>query len=504
MSRLAKSSLIVAFFFGIDKVVGFVRALIVNNTFDADTLDMFHAANNFPDLLSVLISGGALGVALIPVLSEQLEKEGRFAAWDIFTRILNLAFIVTGVFALVLFFIAPWLIGTVVAPGFDAAKQITTVQVMRLDLIPIMIFSISGLVMAGLQANQHFLLPALAPGLFNIGQIFGAVFLSGSMGIYGLVWGVIIGAVLHLGIQIPGLIKYEYRWAPKIEIRNPKVVQVLKLLGPRIVTMGFIQMFFLVRDNLASGMDAGSVTALNNGWFLMQVPETLLGTAIAIAILPTLSEIFTGGNKDQFRDTLNGAVRAMMAFTIPAAVLMGVGIRPLVYAAYNFEPYVMELIVAATRAYLLGLVGHALLEIGSRSFYAQQNAIVPLIAAFFNAASYLGIAVWFSRMWGVPGIALANSLIFTTEAFILLYIHNRKYPGVLKISRTLLRTLAGSALAGVALYGLMQFATIERFGEIKAAIFAVGGMVVGLGIVLPFIWQELKLMLKLGNAVDQV
>src|SRR3990170_6440446 len=219
MSHFAKSTLIIAFFFGVDKVLAFARQLIFTNQFGLSyQLDVFNAANNIPDLLSALISGGALGVALIPVLSDYMQKSGRSASWELFTRILNLAFIVTAVLSILIALLAPWLIDTVIVPGFPPEQKALSVELMRLDLIAILVFSISGLAMAGLQANQHFILPALAPVLYNVGQIFGALVLSPqsgyqiagftlphfSLGIHGLVYGVIIGSLLHLGIQIPG------------------------------------------------------------------------------------------------------------------------------------------------------------------------------------------------------------------------------------------------------------------------------------------------------------
>jgi putative peptidoglycan lipid II flippase len=171
MSHVSRSSLIIAFFFGIDKIFGFGRQILVARQFGLSyDIDVFNAANNIPDLLSALISGGALGVALIPVLSEYMERRGQSDAWDVFGRILNLAFLVTGAFSILIAIFAKPLVQFVIAPGFPLEQQLLTVELMRLDLVAIVIFSISGLVMAGLQANQHFLLPAMAPVLYNIGR----------------------------------------------------------------------------------------------------------------------------------------------------------------------------------------------------------------------------------------------------------------------------------------------------------------------------------------------
>ena len=210
LSHIARSALLVALFFALDKGLGLVRQILFNRQFQLSyELDVFNAANNIPDLLSALISGGALGMALIPVLSEQLQQHGRPAAWNLFSRVLNLAFLVTGGLSLLAAIFAEPLVQYVVSPGFPVEQRALSVELMRLNLIAILIFSISGLVMAGLQTNHHFLLPALAPTLYNVGQIFGALVLAPEsglgLGIHGLVYGVILGAALHLAMQLVGV-----------------------------------------------------------------------------------------------------------------------------------------------------------------------------------------------------------------------------------------------------------------------------------------------------------
>ena len=510
MSHLARSSLIIAFFFGIDKVLGFIRQVLIARQFGLSyEIDVFNAANNIPDLLSALISGGALGVALIPVLSEVLEKHGRPSAWGLFSRILNLAFLVTAAIAVVIILFARPMVEHIIAPGFPAEQKALTVELMRLDLFAILIFSISGLVMAGLQANQHFLLPALAPGLYNIGQIFGIAVLSPEqglnigpitlpafgLGVHGLVYGVILGALLHLLIQVPGLLRYQFRWAPAIDLRSPGVQQVLKLLGPRVATMFFLQVFFIARDNLASRLGEGAVTALNYGWFIMQVPETLIGSALAIALLPTLSDQIARGETERYAQTVNQAVRLILALTIPAAALLAVAIRPLVQAMFGFEPAGTELVVWATRAYLLGLMGHALLETAARSFYARQDALTPLFAAAINALAYIVFAISLSRIFGAPGIALANTLAFTGEALLLLILLARRVPGVLQVRATLLRVVLASAGAALlaALLLRLPFPALPAADLLQALVaLALGGL-----LMVPFIWPEVKMLLKL-------
>jgi putative peptidoglycan lipid II flippase len=360
--------------------------------------------------------------------------------------------------------------------------------------------------MAGLQANQHFLLPAMAPGLYNIGQIFGVGVLAPTaglslgplqlpafgMGIHGLVYGVILGALLHLGIQIPGLFHYKFRWTPAINLRHPGVQQVLALLGPRVLTMFFLQLFFIARDNLASGLGEGAVTALNYGWFIMQVPETLIGTAIAIALLPTLSEQFARGEREIFGQTLNHAARALMALMLPSAALLWVGLRPLIPMVFGFDSQGTELVLWVTRAYLLGLIGHSLLETSARSFYAQKDARTPLYLAALNAVLYIVLAISLSRRFGAVGIALANTLAFSSEALLLLLVLNRRFPGVLRVGRTLPRVALASLGGALVTYLLLGLPI-----PIPAPLLALGALAAGALVVLPFILPEIKLLIKL-------
>jgi putative peptidoglycan lipid II flippase len=319
------------------------------------------------------------------------------------------------------------------------------------------------------------------------------------LGVHGLVFGVILGAGLHLAIQIPGLARYGFRWTPRIDLRHAGVVQVLRLLGPRVATMFFIQMFFIARDNLASGMGEGAVTALNLGWFIMQVPETLLGTAIAIALLPTISELFAGNHLAAYKQTLDGAVRAVLVLTIPSGLLLAVGIRPLVQAAFDFDPAGTEMVVLATRAYLLGLTGHALLEIGARAFYSQQDARTPLIAAALNSTAYLILAVALSRTLGFVGIALTNSIVFTLEALALLWLLHRRFSGIFSPASALLRALAGGLLGASAAYAGLRIIGRMDLGSLTTGLGTVGLLAAGAGLAAPFIWRELNGMLSLGE-----
>ncbi|MDD5468351.1 MAG: murein biosynthesis integral membrane protein MurJ [Anaerolineales bacterium] len=506
MRHIARSTLIVAVFFGLEKVLGFARQVLIARSFGLSReLDAFNAANNIPDLLFALISGGALAMALIPVLSEFLEKGGRSATWDLFSRVANLVFLVTaGLSLLVALFanqLVSWRLG--VAPGFTSQQQALVADLMRLNLIATLLFSLSGLVMAGLQTNQHFLLPALAPSMYDLGALFGVLVLAPEsgyrfgplqlpalgLGVHGLVYGVILGAVLFLAIQVPGLVRYQFRWRPAIGLRHPGVRQVLSLLGPRVATVFFIQVIFLAQDNIASRLPPGAVSALVYGWLFMQVPETLIGTATATVLLPTLSTQFARHDQAAFRQALNHSLRAMLAFTLPSAAVLAVVLRPVV-GLLGFNPAGTEVVVWTARAFLLGLSGHALLEIAVRGFYAQQDARTPLLAAAATAAAFVALALPLAPALGPGGIAMANSLAYSGEALLLWWLLKRRFPDLLAMDTTLRRAALGSAAGALLAFGLLRL-------PLPAVPLAVMAGLAGGALALPFILPEIRLLLKL-------
>jgi putative peptidoglycan lipid II flippase len=494
VSKLFKASLLLTVFFGVNKLVALFRQGLIAKQFGfSPEIDAFNVANNVPDLLFSLISGGALAVAFIPVLSDYLEKKGYHHSWRLFSIVANFVFLVTAALSLLVGIFAHQLVTSEfgIAPGFSDAQQLLAADLMRYNLIATLIFSISGLVMAGLQSHKHFLLPAIAPILYNVGLIFGAIYLVPIYGIHGLVYGVIIGAILHLGIQIPGLIKYKFHWTPSFDLKEPGVRQTLSLMGPRILTVLFIQIIFLSRDNLASRLAEGSVTALTYAYFIMQVPETLIGTAIATALLPTLSSLIAGDKKEHFISLMNNTINIVLALTVLTAVILSISLQYLLEPIFGFNPAETGLLVWTTRAYLVGLMGQCLLEVVTRAYYAQKNAHTPLIATCIRMIVFLGLAIALVNPLNAAGLALADSLTITLEVGILLYLMRRSNTDFLKPQNTIIRLALGSAVVGSTMYLCIYLLPFPHLVTIIIAMI-LGGMA-GLF----FIRQELRTLLRL-------
>jgi putative peptidoglycan lipid II flippase len=506
MSQVSKAAALLFIFFGIDKVLAIVRQVLTARIFGlSPELDAFNAANNLPDLLFALISGGALAIAFIPVLTDMLTREGKPQAWKLFSQIANLAFIVTAILAVVIGLLADQIVGSRlgIAPGFHTDQQRLVADLMRLNLVATLIFSISGLVMAGLQANQHFLLPAIAPLLYNSGQIFGALVLAPEkpvslgpitlpafgLGIHGLVYGVIIGAALHLLVQIPGLIRYGFRWTAGLGLKTQPVQQVLRLLGPRLLTMLFIQLIFIARDSIASHLATGAVSALTYGWMIMQVPETLIGTALGTALLPTLAEYAAKEKWDAFWLSTQRSVQYLLSLTVPAALILSLGLGPLVKLAFGFDDQATALVMAASTAYLAGLLSHSLIEVGARAFYSRQNAAIPLLASAVTGVVFIATGIPFASWWGASGIAWATSLAFSVEMVLLFILLTRKMKRTFDIMPTLSRLLIGTVIGG--LVTLVALNLLPGPAWIVSAL----AMVCGFAVAVVFLFKDIRQVL---------
>ncbi len=511
LTFLTRTSLLLFFLFGLDKLLAFLRSMIVTRQFQLSAaFDAFNSANNLPDLLYALISGGTLAMALIPVLSQTLTESGRRDLWNVFSRVANIFFLVAALLAAgIAIFARPIVESQIgIVPGFTASQHALVANLMRLNLIATLTFAISGLVMSGLQANQHFLFPALAPIFYNVGQIFGALVLAPSkpysfgpltlpalgLGVYGLVYGVILGAFLHLAIQVPGLVKYHFHWTPSVSLKDERVRQVLRLVGPRLITMFFIQATFIARDNLASRLPgSGAISALAIGWMIMQVPETLIGTAIGTALLPTISEQAASRDWDSFRATVERAVRVLVALCLPVAAVLAAVLHPLVRVIFRLDEAGTTLVTWTVRVYLLALAGESVLEVAARAFYARKDAIRPLAASFLNTFLFIGggaLILLHWPQWGAPGIALIE-MAFTIEAVILLVWLNRLLPVKVTLGSSLLRGLAGAVIAGGLAYGLALWLPFS--GPVSSLV----ALPLGFAACLPFIWPEVRLLFRL-------
>jgi putative peptidoglycan lipid II flippase len=292
----------------------------------------------------------------------------------------------------------------------------------------------------------------------------------------------VIGSALHLGIQVPGLIRFGFRWQPILDARNPAVRQVARLMGPRVLDLGVFHLTLVATTNLASRLGPGRVSALEWGWDAMQLPETIIGTAFGLVVFPTLADLAARRDQDGLRRTLGESLRTVLALAIPATVgliLLGRPLLALLYQRGEFGAAATEMVYIALRFYALGLAAQVCLELVARAFFAGQDTVTPLYLAIASAAASIGLGIVLMQPLDYAGLALANSLAVTGEVIALLIILRRRWGGVegRRTLATLGRVLAASLIMGGAILLFSQSA--ERAG--LGRLFTVGsGGIIGI------------------------
>ena len=484
---VARSTLVVMLGLGASLVIGLIRQRVIATRFGTTAeLDAFTAANGIPELLFTMLAGGALAFAFIPIYSE-LRGHDSPAAHRLFSQVVNTIFLLTGAAGLVLGFIAPTLISARwgIAPNFPAEIQVLTTDLMRVLLLSTVIFAVSSIITGTLHAHQHFLLPALAPSMYSFGIITGAVFLGPHIGIFGLAWGACIGAVLHLLIQIPGLIYHRVKWRPLLNWRDPALQRVAVLMAPRVLDLLMARASIdWINANLGSGLGEGRVSSLRYAFQLMNTPWTLIGTAIGIAVFPTMAALAAEKDVESQRGALSGSLRAILTLVLPAGVALLVLGRPIIgllFEGGEFTAESTELVYFALQFYVVALISQSVLEVVVRAFAAQKDTLTPLLVSFFTTALNVGLAIWLSRPLlegGLEhgGLALANGIAVGIESLIGLTILSLRWNGIdarrilLDAGRAL---VASGAMAGV----ILLFARIVDPGRLM--LFLGGGLIGG-------------------------
>ncbi|MEE4195072.1 MAG: murein biosynthesis integral membrane protein MurJ [Anaerolineae bacterium] len=469
--QIARAATIVFIAMAVGQLVGQLAKSVTVSTFGAAAeLDAYNAANRVSETVYLLVAGGALGSSFIPVFTGLLTTEKKKEAWKLASSIINLVTIILIALSILVMIFAELLVKNILAPSFPADQQLLTASLLRVLMPTTIIFGASGLFMGMLNSHQKFLLPALAPSMYQIGIILGVLFLTPAMGIYGLAWGTLLGAFLHLLIQLPQVLRLPHRqYDLVVNIKNERVREVILLMLPRLLGVAVVQLNFWVNTIIASGLRPGSLTAITIGFALMLMPQTVIGQATATAALPTYAAQYAQGKIDDFRSSLAATLRVVLLLSIPAMIGMIVLRHPLVRMFYGYgaaaNSEATQMIAAAVLWYTVGLVSHSIYEILARAFYALHDTrtpvIVGVIAMSLNVVlSYLFVALFRSMQWlPLGGLALANSLATTIEMVVLIIVMSRRLKGLELPSLliTAVKAVISAGVMAIALYFWLDF-----------------------------------------------
>ncbi len=497
------------------QLAGLARGIIVANTFGASPeLDAFFAANRVSETLFLLVAGGALGSAFIPTFTGLLAKEDKDSAWRLASSLANAVTLTLSLLAALIALFAPQVVRFALAPGLSTNPELfsLTVSLLRIQLISAILFGLGGLIVGILNAHQIFLIPALTPAMYQLGIIFGALVLAPSMGIYSLAWGVIIGAVMYLVVQIPSLVKLVSSLQSPIpiyqlQITNDKNVHtVLLLMLPRLLGVAVVQLNFWVNTNLASKMEEGSVASLNYAFPLMMMAEAAIAQSVAIAAMPTFSAQHALGKLDEMRVSLAASLRGILLMAVPASVGLILLREPLISFLYQrgeFNSRDVQLVAWALLWFAAGLVGHSIMEVLTRAFYAQQDTKTPVIIGTIAMGLNVVFSILFSRYFAsigwfpLGGLALANSLATALEATALFIFMRKRLNGIegKSIANSAWRVALAALGMGIGLGVWTQSTLSQTRWLVALGGVALGGVIYGVSVLILKV-PEIQIMLN--------
>lgn len=451
------------------RLLGLFRDRLLAGTFFGGRewqLDVYFAAFRIPDMIFQLLVLGALSAAFIPVFSRYLEKkEGE--AYYLSSSVINFLLIFFILLSTLVFIFAEPLV-RIIAPAFDPVEMSLMVNLTRIMLLAQLFFCFSNFLTGVIQSHQRFLVPALSPVAYNLGIIFGIVVLSRWLGIYGPTVGVVLGAFLHLIIQLPLALKLGFRYSFVFDWHHPGVRQVARLMLPRTLALAVNQIELTVAVFLATSLAAGSLSIFYFAQHLMNLPIGLFGITIGQAALPTLSRESREEGFEKFKKTFLSSFNQILYLALPASAILLVLRIPavrIVFGAASF-PWRATLLTSRVLAiFSISIFAQAVIQLLVRGFYALHDTRTPFwigaLAVLTNVSlSFLFI---FKLNLGILGLAWATTLASFLQLGLLLIFLNRAIGGFNKKEFFIPPIKMGVAtiLTAVALWVPMRF--LDKF-----------------------------------------
>jgi putative peptidoglycan lipid II flippase len=487
MSVGRASLLMIATLIG-SRLLGWLRLSVIGAKFgQTPELDAFWAAFRIPDTLFNLLVAGALASAFIPVFTGYLAKEREDEAWRVASSVLNAIVIALIAFSALLWVLAPWIM-PVLAQFPDPAQRETAIHLSRIMLLSPIFMGLSALFTGILNSYRQFLSGATAPLVYNVVIILFAFFASPFLGIEALAWGTVVGALMMWLVQVPELTFRRTRYKLTLDLGHPGVREIVRLTLPRTLALGAVQLIFIVDTFLAAKMPEGSLTALIYAFQLMQLPLGVFSIAISAAVFPTLAHYAAQGMQARMRDILQTAIRWILFLTVPTIVMMIVLRRPIVNLLFQYGQFGPEAREATQEAFLfysLGLVGHALIQILARAYYASKDTRTPLALTLVSIGTNIVLSVLLAPMYGINGLALANSVATLAEAVLFFaLLAPRARLKIVGLGTASLKVVAASLLMGIAMFAFIRATNITvDLQQTKVGLFLQTAVAMAVGVV---------------------
>lgn len=432
---ILSAAFVIGFSVAASRLLGLVRYRLLASYFgdEIQLLDMFIAASTLSDAIFEVLIFGSIALAFIPVFSQYLSREKMEKAWDLASNMITLGIFVFVIFTVIIIALADF-IAPLLAPGLvakDPSAAHTIARLLRIMVFAQLFFVISIFFTGILQSFQRFLVPAAASIFYNVGIIISIIFLVPVFKIYAPAVGMIIGALLHLVIQLPLALSLGFRYRFKFNFRDKDVREMIALMWPRSVALGLTRISDMINIALASIAALGSIVAFNFAQVLQYVPTALFAASIAQAALPSLSIEFNAKRKDQFKRIFIQSFHQILFLILPAAAILAILRIPVVRLVFGAREFPWEITVLTGRtliAFSVGIAAQSLSLLLTRSFYAIRDSSTPVRVNLVSVIINISLSTVFIIILKLPIIYLALAYAFANiiNFSLLLYLLDRR------------------------------------------------------------------------------
>ncbi|MFA6183646.1 MAG: murein biosynthesis integral membrane protein MurJ [Parcubacteria group bacterium] len=500
---IAGAALIVSVASVLSRILGLFRDRILASKFGAgDTLDVYYAAFRVPDLIYNFLIVGALSAAFIPVFTGLVAKKDEEKAWKLSSGLVTLQVIVIVGISLIFFLFAPELM-RIITPGFSEEKIMQVANLTRIMFLSPLFLGVSAVFGGILVSYKRFLVYSIAPIFYNIGIIIGAIFFVEFMGVSGLAWGVVLGAVMHFVLQYLAVkfigFSYQLRRIKEI-IADINIRKVIKLMIPRSMAMGVSQINLLIVTVFASTLASGSLAVFNFANNLQSVPLGIFGISFSVAAFPKLSSLAAKEDMDKFNYVFTRTFKRILFFVLPSSVIIfslrAEIVRVVLGAgAFDWEDTTATLWVLGLLS--ISLFAQSTIPLLTRCFYALENTKIPFYAALISESSNILLVILLIKKFQVMGLAIAFSLASIINMIILFLLLNKKFKDINKrkilmpITKILLASIFSALAIYLARHTLANFIQLKTWGEVLVQLIISGGIGVSAFLIVCY-WLEVE------------
>ena len=423
------------------RLLGLVRDQVLAYLFGAgNAMDAFTIGFRIPNLMRDLFAEGAMSAAFVPTFTRRLAARGRDEAWKLGNQLINVLIVTTGLLVVVGIVFAAPLVSLFAGDYAEVPGKLELTTTLTRIMLPFLsLVAIAAAFMGMLNSLQHFFTPALSPAMFNLAMIasgFALVPLMPRLGlppITGMAIGAIAGGFGQVIMQWPALHRAGYRYRPMLNLFDPGLREILRLMGPGTLGLAAVQINLLVNTVLATGEGTGAVSWLSYAFRLMYLPIGLFGVSIATAILPALSQQAVRGAPDAMRQTISSALRLTLMLNVPATiglVALATPIVALIFERGSFTAADTAATAAALACYAPGLLGYSAVKIVVPSFYALGDSRTPALISVGSVALNVALNLLLVRFLGYRGLALGTAIAAVVNAVALLHVLRRRLGGL--------------------------------------------------------------------------